>query len=155
MRNKHNVKLQLAARVSTPSSATTHINQVQPPSVVLPVATLNANEASKTKVDDTGHEVTTTDAAASPTETVANEKTSAPTVLAALYLEVGSFKDSTWAEHAVEKLTQLGFQSVAVRKAHLWMQSFQVRVGPYANQKDLEEARKNLASQGFKPHPVK
>jgi len=155
MRSTQNVKMQLAARIPTPSSATTHINQVQPPSVLLPVAISNANEASKTRADDTGHEALTTDAAATPTETVANEKTSAPTVLAVLYLEVGSFKDSTWADHAVEKLTQLGFQSVAIRKAHLWMESFQVRVGPFVNQKDLEEARKNLASQGFKPHPVK
>jgi serine/threonine protein kinase/class 3 adenylate cyclase len=155
MRNKQNVKMQLAARVSAPFSATTRILQVQPPSVVWPVATLNANEASKTRAGDTSHDASTTDAAATPTETVANEKTPAPTVLASLYLEVGSFKDSTWAEHAVEKLTQLGFQSVAIRKVHLWMQSFQVRVGPYVNQTDLEEARKKLASQGFKPHPVK
>jgi cell division protein FtsN len=68
---------------------------------------------------------------------------------------VGSFKDLTWADHAVDKLTQLGFHSVAVHKNLLWMQSYQVRVGPYADQKDLEDARENLASQGFKPHPVK
>jgi cell division protein FtsN len=72
-----------------------------------------------------------------------------------LFLEVGSFKDQTWADQAVEKLTQLGFQSSSVHKAKLWMQSYQVRVGPFADQAALEEARKNLVLQGFKPHPVK
>ena len=84
-----------------------------------------------------------------------SDKESAPAAAPGLYLEVGSFKDPTWADHAVEKLKDLGYQSVSFHKTVLWMQSYQVRVGPYANPKDLEEARKSLASQGFKPHPVK
>jgi cell division protein FtsN len=71
-----------------------------------------------------------------------------------LYFEVGSFKDETWANNAVDKLTQLGFHAVLVHKNLLWTQSYHVEVGPYTNQKDIGEARQSLASQGFKAHPV-
>ncbi|MGA7791652.1 MAG: protein kinase [Candidatus Acidiferrales bacterium] len=71
-----------------------------------------------------------------------------------LYLEVGTFKDETWANNAVDKLTQLGFHAVLIHKNLLWTQSYHVEVGPYTNQKDIAEARESLASQGFKAHPV-
>jgi serine/threonine protein kinase/class 3 adenylate cyclase len=71
-----------------------------------------------------------------------------------LYFEVGTFKDETWANNAVDKLTQLGFHAVLVHKNLLWTQSYHVEVGPYTNQKDIAEARQSLASQGFKAHPV-
>jgi len=71
-----------------------------------------------------------------------------------LYLEVGTFKDETWANNAVDKLTQLGFHAVLIHKNLLWSQSYHVQVGPYTNQKDIAEARQSLAAQGFKAHPV-
>jgi serine/threonine protein kinase/class 3 adenylate cyclase len=71
-----------------------------------------------------------------------------------LYFEVGTFKDETWANNAVDKLTQLGFHVVLIHKNLLWSQSYHVEVGPYTNQKDIAEARQSLASQGFKAHPV-
>jgi cell division septation protein DedD len=71
-----------------------------------------------------------------------------------LYFEVGTFKDETWANNAVDKLTQLGFHAVLIHKNLLWSQSYHVQVGPYTNQKDIAEARLSLASQGFKAHPV-
>ena len=67
---------------------------------------------------------------------------------------MGTFKDETWANNAVEKLTQLGFHAVLIHKNLLWSQSYHVEVGPYTNQKDIAEAEQNLASQGFKAHPV-
>ena len=70
-----------------------------------------------------------------------------------LYVEVGSFKDETWANNAVDKLTQLGFHAVLIHKNLLWSQSYHVEVGPYSDQKDIAEARKSLAAQGFKTHP--
>jgi serine/threonine protein kinase/class 3 adenylate cyclase len=70
------------------------------------------------------------------------------------YIEVGSFKDETWANNAVEKLTQLGFHALLFHKTLLWTQSFHVEVGPYTDPKDIEAARQSLASQGFKSHPV-
>jgi serine/threonine protein kinase/class 3 adenylate cyclase len=71
------------------------------------------------------------------------------------YLEVGSFKDSAWADSAVEKLTQLGFHAVSVHKTKLWVQSFHVQVGPYSTPKDIEMAQHSLALQGFAAHVVK
>ncbi len=71
-----------------------------------------------------------------------------------LYFEVGTFKDETWANNAVDKLTQLGFHAVLIHKNLLWTQSYHVQVGPYTNQKDIAEARQSLAAQGFKAHPV-
>ena len=59
-----------------------------------------------------------------------------------LYLEVGTFKDETWANNAVDKLTQLGFHAVLIQKNLLWTQSYHVEVGPYTNQKDIAEARR-------------
>jgi len=71
-----------------------------------------------------------------------------------LYFEVGTFKDETWANNAVDKLTQLGFHAVVIHKNLLWSQSYHVQVGPYSTQRDIAEARQSLAAQGFKAHPV-
>ena len=71
------------------------------------------------------------------------------------YFEVGSFKDSAWADQAVEKLAELGFHAVSVKKSRLWMQSYQVRVGPYMDTQTSEAAQQDLISRGFKPHAVK
>jgi serine/threonine protein kinase/cell division protein FtsN len=71
------------------------------------------------------------------------------------FLEVGSFKDAPWADNAVEKLAQFGFHAISVQKGHLWAQSYHVQVGPYASQKDIDNAQQTLASHGFKGHVVK
>jgi cell division protein FtsN len=71
-----------------------------------------------------------------------------------LFIEVGSFKDETWANSAVEKLTQLGFHAVSIHKTLLWTQSFHVQVGPFTDSKDIDAARHSLASHGFKSHLV-
>ena len=71
------------------------------------------------------------------------------------YLEVGSFKDASWADKAVDQLSRLGFHAVSIHKTHLWMQSYHVQVGPYANPTDIEAAQRSLASQDFKSHLVK
>jgi class 3 adenylate cyclase len=71
------------------------------------------------------------------------------------YLEVGSSKDSAWANSAVEKLSELGFHAVSQHKGHLWVQAYHVEVGPYADPKELEAAEQSLAAHGFKSHPVK
>jgi cell division septation protein DedD len=71
-----------------------------------------------------------------------------------LYFEVAKFKDESWANNAVDKLTQLGFHAVLIHKNVLWSQSYHVEVGPYTNQNDIAAARQSLAAQGFKTHPV-
>lgn len=70
------------------------------------------------------------------------------------YLEVGTFKQESWASSAVDKLAQLGFHSILIHKNFLWSQSYHVQVGPFADSKELTAAREKLASEGFKSHPV-
>ncbi len=148
-----NAKTQLAAHVSAAPLATAQ------PSTVPAVSNAAATNVNKSGTDDTGADQSAANEGsglfATPYEGMASDAPETPSAKPGLYLEVGSFKDPAWADQAVEKLTQLGFQSFSVHKAHLWMQSYQVRVGPYADQQALEEARQNLVLQGFKPHPVK
>ena len=70
------------------------------------------------------------------------------------FFEVGTFKEATWADTAVQTLTQLGFHAVSVRKSRLWNQSYHVQVGPYTDSQVLEAARLSLTQQGFKPHLI-
>jgi serine/threonine protein kinase/class 3 adenylate cyclase len=72
----------------------------------------------------------------------------------ASFIEVGSFKDETWAKTAAEKLTELGFHALVYHKALLWAQSYRVEVGPYADPKEIETARRDLVLNGYKPHVV-
>jgi cell division protein FtsN len=71
------------------------------------------------------------------------------------YLEVGSFKDANRADQATDQLTRLGFHAVSIHKTKLWMHSYRVQVGPYANQIDVEAAQRSLAAQDFKSNLVK
>ena len=82
----------------------------------------------------------------------ADEEKPAPN---ALYLEAGSFKDSSWAQNAVEKLKGLGYHAISVHQSRLWVQSFHVQVGPFTDMREVETAQKGLAAQGFKTHLVK
>lgn len=71
-----------------------------------------------------------------------------------LFLEVGSFKDETWANNAVDKLKQLGFHALVIHKNLLWTQSYHVHVGPFTDQADVAQARQKLGSQGYKARAV-
>ena len=67
------------------------------------------------------------------------------------FLEVGRFRDAVWANKTTEKLKQLGFQPTVVHRGHLWMNSYQVLVGPYDSEADAALAHANLAARGFRP----
>jgi cell division protein FtsN len=67
------------------------------------------------------------------------------------YFEVGKFKDDLSAHNSTDKLKQLGFHATVSQKGHLWMKSYYVLVGPYGAHDDVETARRNLVSRGFKP----
>jgi serine/threonine protein kinase len=71
------------------------------------------------------------------------------------YLEVGSFKDTKWADDAVERLSQQGFHAICVHKTLLWMQTYHVQVGPFATSDQLDHAQEQLTAQGFKSRIVK
>jgi cell division protein FtsN len=67
------------------------------------------------------------------------------------YFQVGKFKDDLSAHNSTDKLKQFGFHATVTQKGHLWMKSYYVLVGPYGVHDDVETARKNLISRGFKP----
>ena len=71
------------------------------------------------------------------------------------YLEVGSFKETEWADDAVERLSQLGFHAICVHKTVLWMQSYHVQVGPYVTSDQIDRAQVRLTEQGIKSHIVR
>ncbi|HLJ17764.1 MAG TPA: protein kinase [Bryobacteraceae bacterium] len=153
---KQRVKPQTAAHPAVSPSAAQHSQ----PALVASTATDARDDAAKSTADDASREsaAAAPEAAAFPDANAETKVVDADAVAPgakALYLEVGSFKDPTWADNAVDKLRQLGLHSISYHKTVLWMQSYQVRVGPYANQKDLEEARERLIAEGFKPHAVK
>ena len=67
------------------------------------------------------------------------------------FLEVGKFRDAVWANKTTDKLTQLGFHPTVIHRGHLWMNSYQVLVGPYDSETEAESAHTNLVSRGFRP----
>jgi hypothetical protein len=71
--------------------------------------------------------------------------------LSTKFLEVGKFRDAIWANKTTDKLTQLGFHATVVHRGRLWMNSYQVLVGPYGSEAEAELAHANLVSSGFKP----
>jgi hypothetical protein len=68
-----------------------------------------------------------------------------------MYFEVGRSRDVNWADEETNKLRQLGFHATIIHKGHLWMNSYQVLVGPYNTDDEAEAAHENLVSRGFKP----
>jgi len=91
--------------------------------------------------------------AAEPSKALQPKAEAAPKDGATRYLEVGSFKDETWANNAADKLQELGYHTALVHKNVLWMQSYHVQVGPYASPQEVADAQKSLAAQGYKAHP--
>jgi cell division protein FtsN len=67
------------------------------------------------------------------------------------YLEIGKFHEVTWANEATNKVQQLGFPATIVHKGHLWINSYQVLVGPYSNDSDVKWAHAYLQAHGFTP----
>jgi serine/threonine protein kinase len=171
-RAKQDVKAQPPARTSAssaakrvpPQTSATNGNPSPQSAATSPASTARTESSSEPKTEVAAVEPSPSVAAAvapKATPAAADAKPESTTPAAApastaSYLEVGSFKDSAWADEAVGKLTQLGFHAVSVPKKNLLlMHSFEVQVGPYTKASDLEAARKNLAAKGFKPHAVK
>ena len=158
-----NVKAQLGSqgKIQALPSAGMHMPQrtLTPPSVTRETA----NKMNGQKIADANPDLSATVLPTSPsdstlkrTEMAGQQKAeeSKPD-LTVYYLEVGSFKDASWADKAVDQLSRLGFHAVSIHKTHLWMQSYHVQVGPYVNPTDIEAAQRSLASQDFKSHLVK
>jgi len=73
---------------------------------------------------------------------------------AQMYFDLGKFKDELWAHNLGDKLAQLGVHASVIQKGHLWMNSYQVLVGPYGNEQQATKIHQELLSRGYKPRPL-
>jgi hypothetical protein len=71
---------------------------------------------------------------------------------AQMYFDLGKFKDELWAHNLGDKLAQLGLHASVIQRGHLWMNSYQVLVGPYGNQEQATKIHQELLARGYKPH---
>ncbi|MCU1343256.1 MAG: hypothetical protein JWN92_2679, partial [Candidatus Acidoferrum typicum] len=141
-------KTQTDEPVSGRSEAVTNSAQPQTPLLV---------ETSQTVAPEAAKDLSLSNAAFPDLSHVPVMSASAPNPAgkpSSAFIEVGTFKDETWANTAAEKLTGLGFHAVVIHKALLWTQSYHVEVGPYSDPKEIEAARRNLVLNGYKPHLV-
>jgi serine/threonine protein kinase/class 3 adenylate cyclase len=127
-----------------------------------PVSSVPPQESTTTEV--VAAQAPVNEPATAPAEKAVDSKEDAATSdsSACLYLEVGTYKDGAWADNTVEKLVQLGFPAIkgaawvqSALKRDLWVKSYRVQVGPYADSKQMEVVEKQLESKGFKPQPAK
>jgi hypothetical protein len=89
-------------------------------------------------------------------ETVSARPTPAlaqPDATPQMYFDVGRFKDQIKARSLSDNLAQLGLRVNVVQKGHLWMNAFDVLVGPYGTDDEATRAHKNLLSHGYNPRP--
>jgi len=72
---------------------------------------------------------------------------------AQMYLDLGKFKDELLARSIGDKLAGFGLHANITQKGHLWANSYQLLVGPFASEEDARRAQRMLASFGYKPKP--
>jgi hypothetical protein len=67
------------------------------------------------------------------------------------YLEVGNFKEKLLAEKQIDRLSQLDFPADVNQRNRFFGKSYQVLVGPYESDSEVEAVHKELSSHGFNP----
>jgi cell division protein FtsN len=120
----------------------------QPPPPSLPTTSVESNAS---KLSDKAGSVAEPRGASNPGIRAEASKEVDAGSSSTKFLEVGKFRDAIWANKTTDKLTQLGFHSTVIHRGHLWMNSYQVLVGPYDNEANAELAHANLVSRGFRP----
>jgi len=143
----------LAARVPKPSQAATEATPPSIPSSPKPASTTSSLSSSPSSEGAAPSWFESTDSVQSSPGSTGDLDVESPSLTT--YLEVGNFKDPSWAAKAIETLTQSGFQAVVVRKERLWMNSYHVLVGPFGTDAAVETAQSDLQSLGFKPRSTR
>jgi SPOR domain len=72
---------------------------------------------------------------------------------AQMYFELGRFKDEIRAQSIAGRLADAGFHTTVVEKGHLWLNRYQVLVGPYHQEQETAKVERELLSRGYKPRP--
>lgn len=67
------------------------------------------------------------------------------------YLEVGNFKEKLLADKQVDRLSELAFPADVNQRNRFFGKSYQVLVGPYETDSEVEAVHKELSSHGFNP----
>ncbi len=121
----------------------------QPPPTSLPITSIEPNATSRiSEKAGTAPELGSTSHPGAHAEDSREEDARS---LSTKFLEVGKFRDAIWANKTTDKLTQLGFHATVIHRGRLWMNSYQVLVGPYGSEAEAELAHANLVSHGFRP----
>jgi hypothetical protein len=71
-----------------------------------------------------------------------------------MFFDLGKFKRQSLAQDLSDRVAQLGLRTSVVPRGHLWMNSFQVLVGPYVNEQEEKKINTDLQSHGYKPRPL-
>jgi hypothetical protein len=70
-----------------------------------------------------------------------------------MFFDLGKFKQQASAQDLSDQVAQLGLRTSVVPRGHLWMNSYQVLVGPYINEQEEKKINTDLLSHGYKPRP--
>lgn len=71
-----------------------------------------------------------------------------------MFFDLGKFKQQSSAQDLSDRVAQLGLRTSVVPRGHLWMNSYQVLVGPYVNEQEEQKINSDLLSHGYKPRPL-
>jgi hypothetical protein len=70
-----------------------------------------------------------------------------------MFFDLGRFKKEPLAQALSNQLAQLGIHATVVPRRRLWINSYQVLVGPYDNEAAEQQLNDQLLSHGYKPRP--
>ncbi|HEY4054439.1 MAG TPA: PilZ domain-containing protein [Terriglobales bacterium] len=71
-----------------------------------------------------------------------------------MFFDLGKFKQQSLAQDLSDRVAQLGLRTSVIPRGHLWMNSYQVLVGPYVNEQEEKKINIDLLSHGYKPRPL-
>jgi len=142
------VSVTRAPTITASATATAPAISSQPPPTSLPTTSI---EPDASHISDKVGTVPELGTASHPSGHAEDPREETAGSSSTRFLEVGKFHDVIWADKATDRLTQLGFHAIVIHRGHLWMNSYQVLVGPYGSEAEAEAAHQNLVSRGFKP----